>query len=162
MSVSYTCLNVAVATAVAATAAVTVATVAIDCSLERVPRQRQRHVACNRLKILSTRRRTEVAAALMQAMLPALQLQLRLLLLLLFLLSLLLVLLLVLSRCSVAAAAVAAALRAAWSAWRMPSCSSRQTGTLRDSDLETCEDVLVPRAALLLGTPLETEWETPV
>lgn len=157
MSVSYTCLNVAVATAVAATAAVTVATVAIDCSLERVPRQRQRHVAWNRLRILSTRRRTEVAAALMQAMPPALQLQLPLLLLLLFLLSLLLVLLLVLSRCSVAAAAVAAALRAAWSAWRMPSCSSRQTGTLRDSDLETCEDVLVPRAALLLGTPLETE-----
>lgn len=159
MSVSYTCLNVAVATAVAATAAVTVATVAIDCSLERVPRQRQRHVACNRLRILSTRRRTEVAAALMQAMPPALQLQLQLplLLLLVFLLSLLLVLLLVLSRCSVAAAAVAAALRAAWSAWRMPSCSSRQTGTLRDSDLETCEDVLVPRAALLLGTPLETE-----
>lgn len=157
MSVSYTCLNVAVATAVAATAAVTVATVAIDCSLECVPRQRQRHVACSRLRILSTRRRTEVAAALMQAMLPALQLPL--LLLLLLLLSLLLVLL---SRCSVAAAAVAAALRAAWSAWRMPSCSSRQTGTLRDSDLETCEDVLVPRAALLLGTPLETEWETPV
>lgn len=158
MSVSYTCLNVAVASAVAAvaaTAAVTVATVATDCSLERVPRQRQRHVACNRLRILSTRRRTEVAAALMQT---RLQLPLLLpLLLLLRLLSLLLVLLLALSRCSVAAAAVAAALRAAWSAWRMPSCNSRQTGTLRDSDLETCEDVLVPRAALLLGTPLETE-----
>lgn len=151
MSVSYTCLNVA---AVAATAAVTVATVATDCSLERVPRQRQRHVACSRLRILSTRRRTEVAAAWMKAMLPALQGQLPLLLLLS---PLLVLLLLALSRCSVAAAAVAAALRAAWSAWRMPSCSSRQTGTLRDSDLETCEDVLVPRAALLLGTPLETE-----
>lgn len=160
MSVSYTCLNVAVASAVAAvaaTAAVTLATVATDCSLERVPRQRQRHVACNRLRILSTRRRTEVAAALMQTRLQ-LPLLLPLLLLLLRLLSPLLVLLLLaLSRCSVAAAAVAAALRAAWSAWRMPSCSSRQTGTLRDSDLETCEDVLVPRAALLLGTPLETE-----
>lgn len=54
-------------------------------------------------------------------------------------------------------AAAAAARRAAWSAWQMPNCSSTQTGTLRDSDLETWEDVLVPRAALLLGTPLETE-----
>lgn len=84
-------------------------------------------------------------------------LQLQLLLQLLPLLSLLLSLLGPLRRCCVDVAAVATALRAAWSASRMPSCSSRQTGTLRDSDLETCEDVLVPRAALLLGTPLETE-----
>lgn len=25
-----------------------------------------------------------------------------------------------------------------------------------------CDDAVGPRAALLLGTPLETEWETPV
>jgi len=43
-----------------------------------------------------------------------------------------------------------------------PSCRSTQTGTQTDSEWARGEDALVPRAALLLGTPLETEWETPV
>jgi len=43
-----------------------------------------------------------------------------------------------------------------------PSCRSTHTGTQTDSEWARGEDALVPRAALLLGTPLETEWETPV